>query len=180
MSASCLIHFCLNNSSEIFCSGDVLHTIQMAKIFNDSKTFVDMKLKRPPNETVQQFREFMSQHGDNPSKDDVKQFVGVSMRMGCLQSSWRAFGRRVASNGEKIRMFGNTETLKTLLFFFLQTNFEKRGTEFDDWLPPDWIESPKYLSNIKDVNFREFGVELNKLWKILGRKMKDDVAVSAS
>lgn len=47
-----------------------------------------------------------------------------------------------------------------------------------DWIPTDWKESPKYVSNVKDDNFRNFAVELNKLWKILGRKMKDDVAVS--
>lgn len=65
-------------SSEIYCSGDVLHTIQMAKIFNDSKTFVDMKLKRSPKETVQLFHEFMAQHSDRPTKNDVIQFVSVS------------------------------------------------------------------------------------------------------
>lgn len=69
---------------------------------------------------------------------------------------------------------------KMLDFFIrsMQTNFEKRGTEFDDWLPTDWTASPKFISYIKDDNFRQFGVELNKLWKILGKKMKDDVAVS--
>lgn len=50
----------------------------MAKIFNDSKTFVDMKLKRPPNETVQLFREFMNEHDHSPSREDVIQFVSVS------------------------------------------------------------------------------------------------------
>lgn len=45
-------------------------------------------------------------------------------------------------------------------------------------MPADWKESPKYLSNVKDANFRWFGNELNKLWKILGRKMKNEVAVS--
>lgn len=70
------MRFCF---SEIFCSGDVLHTIQMAHIFNDSKTFVDMKLKRPENETIQVFREFMAQHGDRPTKTDVIDFVSVSI-----------------------------------------------------------------------------------------------------
>lgn len=45
-------------------------------------------------------------------------------------------------------------------------------------MPADWKESPKYLNNIRDTNFRWFGGELNKLWKILGRKMKNEVAVS--
>lgn len=51
----------------------------MAKIFNDSKTFVDMKLKKSPKETVQLFHEFMAAHGDNPTRDDVIEFVSVSI-----------------------------------------------------------------------------------------------------
>lgn len=73
-----LIFVYLSICSEIYCNGDVLHAIQMAKIFNDSKTFVDMKLKRPSNETVKLFREFMNQHDNNPSKEDIIQFVSVS------------------------------------------------------------------------------------------------------
>lgn len=60
----------------------------------------------------------------------------------------------------------------------MKQNFDKRGTEFTKWIPDDWEESPKYLSKVKDTNFRWFGGELNKLWQILGRKMKDEVAVS--
>lgn len=56
----------------------MLHTVQLAKLFNDSKTFVDMKLKRPPNKTVELFREFMNEHDHNPSKQDIIQFVSVS------------------------------------------------------------------------------------------------------
>lgn len=37
-----------------------------------------MKLKRPPNETVELFREFMNEHDHNPSKEDIIQFVSVS------------------------------------------------------------------------------------------------------
>lgn len=28
--------------SPVFCYGEILHTVQMAKLFDDSKTFVDM------------------------------------------------------------------------------------------------------------------------------------------
>lgn len=154
-------------SSEIYCSGDVLHTIQMAKIFNDSKTFVDMKLKRSPKETVQLFHEFMAQHADRPTKNDVIQFVSVSI---------------IPNNiSFEMLLVKWAQLISKMLDFFIrsmQTNFEKRGTEFDDWLPTDWTASPKFISYIKDDNFRQFGVELNKLWKILGKKMKDDVAVS--
>lgn len=64
--------------SEIYCRGDLLHTVQMAKLFNDSKTFVDMKMKEPPQAIMDSFRDFMSKHGDKPSKDEIRQFVNVS------------------------------------------------------------------------------------------------------
>ena len=70
--------------SEIYCSGDVLHTIQMAKIFNDSKTFVDMKLKKSPKETIQFFHEFMAAHGDSPTRDDIIEFVSVSIAISII------------------------------------------------------------------------------------------------
>lgn len=125
-----------------------------------------MKLKQPENETITLFHNFMSEHNNDPSKDDLRQFVSVSNQL-------------------NVYCFFCCCCCKLLLVFIkysyccyeMQANFEKRGTEFDDWIPTDWIESPKYLDNIKDANFREFGKELNKLWKILGRKMKDEVAV---
>jgi alpha,alpha-trehalase len=36
------LNFC---NSKIYCTGDLLHTIQMSNVFNDSKTFVDMPSK---------------------------------------------------------------------------------------------------------------------------------------
>lgn len=38
-----------------------------------------MKLKKSTKETVQLFREFMAQHNDRPSKEDVIKFVSVSI-----------------------------------------------------------------------------------------------------
>ncbi|PSN49112.1 Trehalase [Blattella germanica] len=62
-------------SSNIYCHGDLLHTIQMAEIFHDSKEFVDMKLRRPPNETLSAFEEFMQRKQSHPSRRDVEKFV---------------------------------------------------------------------------------------------------------
>lgn len=47
----------------------------MAKIYEDSKTFVDMKLKFTPNETLSKFYEFMAQNNNYPSKSAVRIFV---------------------------------------------------------------------------------------------------------
>lgn len=44
-------------------------------IFNDSKTYVDLKLKLPPNETLQNFDNFMLKFNDKPTKDELQGWV---------------------------------------------------------------------------------------------------------
>lgn len=58
-------------TSEIFCRGDLLRIVQMARIFNDSKTFVDMRLQKDEADVLQAFKALP----DNPSKDQVFKFV---------------------------------------------------------------------------------------------------------
>jgi len=61
--------------SKIYCTGELLHTVQMAEVFPDSKHFVDMSLKKGPEETYAAFLKFMKAHNNNPNKEQVTQFV---------------------------------------------------------------------------------------------------------
>lgn len=61
--------------SEIYCHGELLHTVQMAHLYPDSKTFVDMKLRASPNETLYQFQRFMERTHQRPSQYDTERFV---------------------------------------------------------------------------------------------------------
>ncbi|XP_059051470.1 trehalase-like [Achroia grisella] len=61
--------------SLIYCHGPLLDTVQMAGLYNDSKTFVDMKIKISPNITMEHFRELMNRTGSQPTKADILQFV---------------------------------------------------------------------------------------------------------
>lgn len=119
--------------SEIFCYGDLLHTVQMARINNDSKTFVDMKLKASPNITLNNFQVWRIAN-PLPSTADVRAFVDA--------------------------------------------NFDPEGSEFEEWIPDDFVQNPQFLNNITDPEYRRFAIALNDLWLALGRKMTDDVAVS--
>ncbi|XP_043253468.1 trehalase-like isoform X1 [Colletes gigas] len=120
--------------SDVYCHGDLLHTIQMASIYKDSKTFVDMKMKFSPNETLAMFREFMEQVDQMPSRHQIEQFVNRA--------------------------------------------FDPEGSEFEDWDPADWTMHPKFLNRIADENLRRFASDLNQIWKMLGRKMKNDVKIN--
>lgn len=118
----------------MYCHGHLLHTVQMASIYTDSKTFVDMKMKKPPNETLASFRDFMAQTAENPSRSQIEKFVNDT--------------------------------------------FDPAGSEFEDWDPADWRTDPKFLKVIKSPELRKFASDLNHIWKLLGRKMKDDVRIN--
>ncbi|XP_064119906.1 trehalase-like isoform X2 [Macrobrachium nipponense] len=118
----------------IFCMGKILHYVQMTRVFNDSKYFVDMKLKNSPQETENRFNELLSKTEDNPSKSDLLSFV--------------------------------------------EENFSEPGTEFELWNPEDWKPLPKFTYEVYDFKLRNWIRELNKKWKVLGRKVSSDVLVN--
>lgn len=106
----------------------------MASIYKDSKTFVDMKMKHPPNETLLLFREFMERVDQMPTRHQIEQFVNDT--------------------------------------------FDPEGSEFEEWDPADWTTHPKFLNKVLDEELRKFASDLNHIWKLLGRKMKDDVRIN--
>ncbi|KAK9502158.1 hypothetical protein O3M35_012745 [Rhynocoris fuscipes] len=123
-------------SSEIYCYGQLLHTIQMAALYSDSKTFVDMNMKYPPKQIIQLFDQLMNKTDNNPSRE--------------------------------------------ILMNFVSENFEAPGSEFDEWSPSDWHESPAFLDQINDRALRKWAEDLHAIWKSLGRQMKKDVLVNSS
>lgn len=52
--------------------------MQLGDIYSDSKTFVDLKQRQPPAETLQLFDEFMAQTGGKPDRDQVRGGGGVN------------------------------------------------------------------------------------------------------
>lgn len=72
----------------------------------------------------------------------------------------------------------NATPSTTQIQAWVEENFEPRGTEFENWQPTDWVQSPAFLENIKDANFKNFASDLNALWLQLGRKMKNEVKVT--
>ncbi|XP_078490269.1 trehalase isoform X1 [Ciona intestinalis] len=122
--------------SEIYCKGPMLDAAQNAFIFNDSKSFVDMKLKQEPDAVLAAFADLNQTHNGQIPVEAVKEFVAKY--------------------------------------------FDQPGSEFEDWVPLDWTQSPKFLSHISDPQLRTWASDLNVLWKQLGRKMIDDVFVNSS
>lgn len=60
---------------KIFCNGKVLSYVQRARVFNESKIFVDMKLKYSPEETERRFNALLKKTKDSPKKEDIEKFL---------------------------------------------------------------------------------------------------------
>ncbi|KAM8904681.1 trehalase isoform 2-T2 [Spinachia spinachia] len=118
--------------SKIYCRGPILHQVQTAKLFDDDKYFVDMKLRESPDVVLSAFR--------NLSNESPNQTVPPAK-----------------------------------LMEFLSAYFEKPGTEFESWTPPDWHDNPKFLEVIADEELRNWAGKIHLLWKSLGRKISAGV-----
>ncbi|XP_043283050.1 trehalase-like isoform X2 [Venturia canescens] len=60
---------------DIYCYGELLKTVQLGAIYDDSKHFVDMKMRKPASEILESFRHFMNETDNNPSKNQTRKFV---------------------------------------------------------------------------------------------------------
>lgn len=100
---------------------------------------------------------------------DSKHFVDMKMKRSSNETltSFQAFMKSV-----------NYSPNKHQVEKFVNDTFEPPGYEFEDWDPADWTASPKFLQNIEDDELRKFGSDLNQIWKLLGRKMRDDVRIN--
>lgn len=47
----------LDRACSVFCEGPILHAVQNARLFNDSKTFVDMPLRTSPEQALRDFQQ---------------------------------------------------------------------------------------------------------------------------
>ncbi|XP_020482088.2 trehalase [Labrus bergylta] len=60
--------------SEIYCSGPILHQVQAAKLFDDDKYFVDMKLRETPDVVLSAFQN-LSQESPNIPPAKLQEFL---------------------------------------------------------------------------------------------------------
>lgn len=67
-------------------------------------------------------------------------------------------------------------TDKTLLQLFIDQYFDAAGSDLDEWIPTDLQDSPSFLDSITDADYKQWGSDLNQLWKILGRQVNQSVA----
>lgn len=100
---------------------------------------------------------------------DSKHFVDMKMK--------QSVNETLAKFRDFMRSTNNAPS-KHQVEKFINETFEPPGYEFEDWDPTDWTANPKFLQNIEDDELRKFGSDLNHIWKLLGRKMREDVKIN--
>ncbi len=53
----------------------MLHTVQNAELYSDSKTFVDKKLRFQPEQVLANFAQLINETQNQPTKDELQRFV---------------------------------------------------------------------------------------------------------
>ncbi|XP_054282635.1 trehalase-like isoform X1 [Macrosteles quadrilineatus] len=78
-----------NAYSNVYCQGVLLHDVQMARLYTDSKTFVDMKLKYSEDEVISKYEALRRQYGGTPPTDKLQEFVDSNFEQGDELEEWK-------------------------------------------------------------------------------------------
>ncbi|XP_043281522.1 trehalase-like isoform X2 [Venturia canescens] len=73
---------------EIYCTGELLKTIQLTRIFNDSKTFVDHYQLNDPAVTLANFNKLMSETGGKPDREQIVRYVNENFAIEDELANW--------------------------------------------------------------------------------------------
>jgi len=74
--------------SEVYCQGPLLDTIQRARLYSDSKTFVDMSQVNSEKVTLANFKQLMANTSNNPSKQDLEKFISTNFEDSSELEEW--------------------------------------------------------------------------------------------
>ncbi|XP_069854120.1 trehalase-like [Dipodomys merriami] len=66
--------------SQVYCHGELLHAVQMAKLYPDDKQFVDMSLSTAPDQVLRSFRELAEAHNHSVPAPRLREFVQQHFR----------------------------------------------------------------------------------------------------
>ena len=72
----------------IFCSGSILHQVQINRLYNDSKNFVDMEMKFQEPVIQLNFENLMNKSKNKPGNKNLKKFVNDNFKVSNLTQKW--------------------------------------------------------------------------------------------
>jgi alpha,alpha-trehalase len=74
--------------SKVYCQGKLLHVVEMSRIFNDSKTFVELKMINDEQTTLENFDNFLRDTNHKRTRADLMKFVSDNFKQENEFESW--------------------------------------------------------------------------------------------
>lgn len=75
--------------SQIYCESEFMHDVQLARVYPDSKTFVDKKLKFTESEIISKYKTLKDQFGGNvPPNSELSKFIDENLEDGDELQEW--------------------------------------------------------------------------------------------
>lgn len=147
---------------DIYCRGPLLHTVQMAEVYPDSKHFVDMPIKRNSSAfeilldfdrrrlALTRFRHVIQGEEDKNASEVTE-----------------SFSTAPSEGQDEVDVLPHDVLLRQ----FLEEHFDPPGSDLIPITPLDYQEHslPPMIAQIQDDVLREWAFALHQLWKNLGR-----------
>lgn len=169
-------------SSSVFCEGPILEAIAHARIFNDSKTFVDMPLLVDPIVAQEAFASlFLNGDSDSSGKADsgdswslLPFFQGDILAKTNYNDMLKNRGHSHHEPPKDDRYRGHPVPREKLIDW-LAKYFGRVGSDLLPWVPDDHVEMPEQIATLKNATIRNWISDMNQLWLLLGRQTTVDV-----
>lgn len=128
-------------SSEIYCYGRIIDNVMKLHVFKDSKDYVDLKLKKLPNETLQLFDNFMATVDNQPTQAQLKKWVENNFD----PSGSELERHRPVDHKKNIEVFNRISDV----------NFKKFASDLNDI----WIELSRKMKEEVEVSLFQVKIE---------------------
>lgn len=157
--------------SQVYCKGGpgtMLHAVQMARIFPDSKTFVDMPMKFEEATVLEKYQELLTSSGENElSKEDLQKFVDDNfLPPGSEFADWEPSDWK-----DEVELFSNIKDEKYKeLAKFIHSRWKDLGRKIKSEVEGDTKSSLIYMPHpfiVPGGRFREV-YYWDSYWTILG------------
>nr|ABY86218.1 trehalase-1 [Spodoptera exigua] len=76
-------------SKPVYCNSKLLHKVQMARLYSDSKTFVDLQMNYDQNTTLNAFDTLLNDTDQEPSVEQLREFVEKHFSNNSELMPWR-------------------------------------------------------------------------------------------
>ena len=84
-------------------------------------------------------------------------------------------GKIIKKFEELVKQNNGQALSKEQIQAFVDDHFDAEGLELELWTPSDWTPEPAFVHKLQNAQLRGLAKRINRLWRDLSRRIKDDV-----